>query len=71
VFWFEIRAVRQQDTIAALEKWALEMNDFAESVKRIADMHNDTLGTLVVEVNDLQKFIAAFRLLRDQAEVIQ
>jgi hypothetical protein len=34
-------------------------------------MHNDTLGTLVVEVNDLQKFVASFRLLRDRAEVIQ
>ena len=71
VFWFEIRAIRQQETIDTLEKWALEMTNAAESLKNTAAMHNDTLGCLVVEVNDLQTFAATFRTLREKREVIQ
>jgi hypothetical protein len=78
VCWFECRAVNQADKIEALELWAKgaseALHEQAEALRQLQNvghLHNGTLATLAISVDDLQKFAASFRLLRDSAEIIQ
>jgi hypothetical protein len=75
---YECRLQRAEAKIEAFEKWAKEaggvigqQSSASATLLRIADMHNDSLSAISLEVDDLQKFVACFRSLRDQVEVIQ
>jgi tRNA A58 N-methylase Trm61 len=61
------------DVCAAMATSAEALRSLGKTMSshnRVLDMHNDTLGRLVPEVDDLQKFITLFRDLRNRPEVL-